>query len=68
MRCANCGANVQQNYQVCPYCGRPTGMSSSYNVPSANDAVPFGSKPCVSCGKTVKGTDQFCQYCGTKQW
>lgn len=67
--CTSCGANIPINYQVCPYCGRPTypfqNVQQQYYPTAKNDNAT--GKTCVNCKKPVRPSDRFCQFCGTKQ-
>jgi RNA polymerase subunit RPABC4/transcription elongation factor Spt4 len=51
MRCKYCNADIEQEAQFCPNCGK--------------DLSKFNR--CVNCGELLDRDTEFCPYCGTKQ-
>ncbi len=51
MICRHCNADIEQDAQFCPFCGK---------------AIEHG-KVCIKCGKSLDDDSDFCPYCGTKQ-
>ena len=51
MICRHCNADIEQDAQFCPFCGK---------------AIEHG-KVCIKCGKSLDDDSDSCPYCGTKQ-
>lgn len=51
--CKNCGANINDETQICPDCGKPIPTKHNYK-----------SKQCPYCGQRLIGYEQFCRNCG----
>lgn len=66
-RCDNCGKNLPENAEFCPYCGSQAHKKSDTNVPTSGIGL---SKPqiqqCNNCGKNLPENAGFCPYCGSQ--
>lgn len=58
-KCSNCGKELTEEVQFCPYCG-----SKQENRENYKDSVEV--RFCTGCGRRWKEDDQFCPVCGKK--
>lgn len=61
VKCAKCGALVDQNAKFCPECGEKMG-EETVKCPKCGQDVPAGTKFCPNCGEKLT---QVCKKCGT---
>lgn len=77
VKCAKCGANVNQNSKFCPQCGAKMGGEDTAKCAKCGKDIPQGSKfcpecgaptsrKCPGCGANVKASMKFCPECGAK--
>ena len=59
-KCSNCGNELNEEVQFCPYCG-----SKQENRENYKDSVEV--RFCTGCGRRWKEDDQFCPVCGKKR-
>lgn len=59
MNCKNCGKEVKEDWNICPYCMQPI-QEMDGNV---NDEVAE-EKRCLQCGSKLKEGAKFCAQCG----
>ena len=59
-KCSNCGNELNEEVQFCPYCG-----SKQENRENYKDSVEV--RFCIGCGRRWKEDDQFCPVCGKKR-
>ena len=74
MFCSNCGKEIRDNSNFCPYCGSVKRVNPSEAVkqtPVQDTSVSVkknGSKAfkfCPNCGKAIGENSDFCPYCGS---
>ena len=52
--CKNCGANIGEEEEFCPDCGK--------EIPNSKPAIRY----CPNCGERIVRGENFCKGCGTK--
>ncbi len=74
MFCSNCGKEIRENSNFCPYCGivkraipsetvRQTLVQDTSAAAKKNGFKAFIF--CSNCGKAIGKNSDFCPYCGT---
>ncbi|MCI9486456.1 MAG: zinc ribbon domain-containing protein [Lachnospiraceae bacterium] len=76
MFCSNCGKEIRDNSNFCPYCGvvkRAIPSETVKQTPVQDTSVSVkknGSKVfkfCPNCGKAIGENSAFCPYCGSAE-
>ncbi len=76
MFCSNCGKEIRDNSNFCPYCGivkRAIPSETVKQTPVQDTSVSVkknGSKvfkSCPNCGKAIGENSAFCPYCGSAE-
>lgn len=76
MFCSNCGKEIRDNSNFCPYCGvvkraipsetvKQTPVQDTSASTKKNGSKAF--KFCPNCGKAIGGNSDFCPYCGSAE-
>ena len=76
MFCSNCGKEIRDNSNFCPYCGvvkraipsetiKQTPVQDTFVSTKKNGSKAF--KFCPNCGKAIGENSDFCPYCGSAE-
>lgn len=74
MFCSNCGKEIRENSNFCPYCGiakKTIPSEAAKQIPVQDTSVSAKKngfkafKLCSNCGKAIGENSDFCPYCGT---